>query len=270
MKNKEELKKKITAFRDRFKEYSEVCSSVWQARHRYSDESDKKAELHGKEETLREQLTEEWGQLEDIFRKIGAPMFGVTPAIGYRTMFFDEALSADFGSPHKGTGLQFAISSATKAIGLVDALSDSDYAGLIRKTPILFLSHAFRKENEELVAKINILLSSFSVSVVTGAKPATGSISEKVKGLVDDSNYVLSILTKDEEQKDGSWSPSKWVYDEIAYAHGQKKPVIILLEEDVAYKEGISGDAEYIRFNRNDLTDALLKLVTVLNGLLSK
>ena len=266
MKNKEELKKKITAFRDKFKEYLEVCRSVWQARRRYSDG----AEHLEKEGTLREQLTEEWGQLENIFRKIGAPMFGVIPAIGYRTMFFDEALSADFESPHKGDGLQSSISSATKAIGLIDALSDSDYAGLTRRTPILFLSHSFRKENEELIAQINTLLSSFPVSVVTGAKPATGSITEKVKGLVDDSNFILSILTRDEEQKDGSWSPSKWVYDEIAYVQGQKKPVIMLLEENASYKEGISGDAEYIRFNRSNLTDALLKLVTVLNSLLSK
>jgi len=267
MKNKEELVARVRAFRDKFKKYLEVCGVFWQARNHFASGATPDEAL---EEKLREELTEEWGRLESLFAKMGAPRFTIVPSIGYPTYFFDEALSANFDSPHKGEGIVSAISSATKVIGLIEALSEAEYKSLHRKTPTLFISHAFRKENEELVKNIKELLSSFPISIITGAQPGTESISEKVKGLMDDSDFVLALLTKDEEQKDSSWTPSKWVFDEIAYAVGQKKPVIRMLETGASYKGAISGDAEYISFQRDNLTESLIKLVQVLNSLLTK
>lgn len=262
---KEDLKKKITIFRDGLKDYRKVYLEILENKYN----AQKKEDLLEKEEQLREELTEEWGQLERMFKKIGAPMITVIPSIGYPTHFFDEALSAQiFDNPHKYRGLEDAISSATKVIGLVDALTDIEFKKLTQKTPILFISYSFKEENEKLVRIIKDFLEAYPISITTGAKPSTGSLSEKVKKLIDDSDYVLAVLTKDEEQKDKSWTPSKWVFDEIAYASGKGKTVIRLLEKGTNYKAAISGDAEYINFEKNNLTGAFIKLAHILNSLL--
>ena len=91
---------------------------------------------------------------------------------------------------------------------------------------ILFISYSFKEENEKLVRMIKDFLEAYSIFIITGAKPSTNSVSEKVKKLIDDSDCALAVLTKDEEQKDKSWTPSKWVFDEIAYASGKRKTVI--------------------------------------------
>ncbi|MCL4416754.1 MAG: hypothetical protein M1365_08680, partial [Actinobacteria bacterium] len=151
--------------------------------------------LYTQEEELREQLVEEWGGLEKIFSRLGAPMIAVTPAVGYNELVFDEALSGEIhDNPRKYECLELAIQSATKAIGLLGACTDTELRKLFRKTPIFFISYSFRKKNEKLINTIQELLAAFYISIVTGEKPSTGSISEKVKRLIDDSDYILAVL----------------------------------------------------------------------------
>ena len=234
---------------------------------RYDNE--KRENLLKKEEKLREELTEEWGRLKRVIWRLGVSTITVTPSIGYKEHIFEEALSARiFENPLKFSSLTNAIQSATQAIGAIDSLTDIEFNQLTKRTPILFVSYSFKKENEGLVRTIKDFLEAYPISIITGAKPSTGSVSEKVKKLINDSDCVLAVLTKDEEQKDKSRTPSKWVFDEIAYASGKKKTVIRLLEKGTNYKAAISGDAEYIGFERSNLTEAFVKLAHVLNSLL--
>ena len=96
----------------------------------------------------------------------------------------------------------------------------------------------------------------------------TKGVSEKVKGLIDEADIVVAILTKDEPIEGGKMSPSKWVSDEIAYAIGKKKTIVRLIEQDVEYKPTISGDAEYISFGKNNLAPAFSRLSELFNSFL--
>lgn len=262
MMNRNELKDRVKTFRDKLKEYQELLEKIGKS-------NIVRSQLLEGEAKLREELTEEWGRLERIFVQLGLPNIYVFPNLGHKEYIFDEALAAEF-SDNKYLYLSKAIAIATKAIGSVDSLTEIGFKKLSRRTPALFLSYSFRKENEELIGKIKDFLSAYPLSITTGAKPSTDYISEKVKGLINSSDYVLAVLTKDEEQKDGEWNPSKWVLDEIAYALGGEKVIIRLLEDGVNYKPGISGDAEYIGFKRDNLTGAFIKLAQILNSLPSR
>lgn len=265
--NKTDQLLEIRHFRDGLKKYFEICNRFWEARNRYSSPDDTTIR---EEEKLREDLTEKYGRLEVLFNRMGTPTRAVVPAIGVPYSIFDEALSADFERRSKGDCLEQAISSATKAIGLFEALSESDYRGLQRATPVVFIGHSFAEVHREKVNAIKEFTATFPLSVITGEKPATEEISEKIKKLIDDSDFIMAILTKDNELSGGQMTPSKWVSDEVAYAMGKNKKIIRLVEDGLLYEAALSADAEYIQFSSENPYTAFAKLSQVLNGLLEK
>ena len=269
---KEDHLKQIQAFRDALKVYyKEACGPIWGARngHKPADEDVRK-----KEKEMREKLTEDWGRLEHLFVKIKAPIHSYHPMVGVTRSIFEDALSFDFEGSTKGQALEGAIQSATKAIGLLDALSDSEYKGIFRSTPNVFVGHSFADEQKDIVAEIIKFVSSFPVSVTTGEKPslvgAKDGVPEKVRRLIDDADLMIAVLTKDEAQASGEMISSKWVSDEISFAIGKEKIIIRLVERGVQYKPAISGDAEFVSFGKENLAEAFLKLSQLLNSFLSK
>jgi hypothetical protein len=262
---------RVRAFRDSLKEYMVVCKEFWAARRDYRDLEESAIK---KEAKMRESLTEEWGRLEQLFLKIGAPTHTYHPMAGVTRSVFDDALSPDFDGGVKGGGLQGAIGSATKAIGLVDALSESQYKGIYRATPKIFIGHSFKDEHQQTIDEIAKFIGSFPVSIATGEKPTligvTKGVPEKVKHLIDDAELIVTILTKDDAMASGAMAPSKWVSDEIAYAVGKDKTIIRLIENEVEYKPAISGDAEYIAFDKDNLSGPFLKLSELINSFFSK
>jgi len=115
--NGKQLKKQLVVFRDKLKEYQNVCREMWKAKADFT--SDKISELRKKEEPLREELTEMWGGLEKFYGKIGISVIG--NAYGRQFSIFDEALSSDvFDNPVvKGESLAMAVQMAIKAVGVV-------------------------------------------------------------------------------------------------------------------------------------------------------
>lgn len=261
--------KRVRKFRDLLKEYMAICQEFWTARNQYRRVEES---MVTKEAEMRELLTEDWGRLEQLFLKINAPISTLHPMAGVVRPIFDDALSPDFEGGVKGGQLESAIGSATKAIGLLDALSESQYKGIYRSTPNIFIGHSFKDEHRNTIDQIKDFIGSYHVSVITGEKPnltgITEGIPEKVKRLIDDADLVFAIISKDEEIADGKMAPSKWVSDEIAYALGKGKMVIRLQEDGVEFKPAISGDAEYIPFSKENLSVMFLKVSELLNSFL--
>ena len=260
MNKKDDIKEKITSFRDDLKKYYDLCLKYNNERKFIGEDE---ILLHQQEErNLSENLVERWGELEKIFIRIGADITSITPAIGIPEKFFDESLRNDSG-PYKFRYLSLAIHSASKAIGLITSMGDQEIEKIMEKIPVLFISYHISKENNIIIEQLKDFTNSFQISVITGTEPETDSLSEKEKRLIDESDYLLAILTKDEEKKDGSWIPSKWVSDEIAYSIGLNKKIIRIVEKGLYYKPAISGDAEYITFDRNNISETIIKLAKI-------
>lgn len=268
--DKKKLKKELVEFRDLFKEYQSAVQSMWAERNRYSG-SDEIQKIREELETpLREQLTEKLGMLEGYLRKMGVPMQAVW--FGRTMPIFDTALDSKiFDSPGKGETLKMAVQMAIKAVGMADSIDENDVSRMDRKTPVVFVSYNFADKNKELASNIISFLESQGVAVLVGSEPTPDSVSEKVKGKIDDSDIVVGLMTADEEDAEGRWSASKWIRDELAYALANSERVVIrMIEEGCDTAGRIFGDREYIPFNRENLTPALIKLAQMLQPYLSR
>ncbi len=118
-----QLKKSLSKFREKIKEYQNICKDMWHARRRY--DNNKINELRKKEEPLREELIEMWGRLEKFFKKMGISIMGSV----YNKQFyiFDQAFSSIvFDNPIKGNSLSMALQASIKAIGVASSYNEQD------------------------------------------------------------------------------------------------------------------------------------------------
>lgn len=268
--DKKKLKNELIEFRDLFKEYQSAVQSMWAERDRYSG-SDKIQTIRETLETpLREQLVEKLGRLEGYLKKMNVPMYA--EAYGRTMPIFDTALESKiFNNPGKGETLKMAVQMAIKAVGMAESIDEKDFSRMIRKTSVVFVSYNFADKNKELASQIISFLESQGVAVLVGSEPSAGSVSEKVKGKIDDSDIVIGLMTADEEDAGGQWSASKWIRDELAYALANSERVVIrMIEEGCDTAGRIFGDREYIPFGRGNLAPALIKLAKVLQPHLSR
>ena len=262
--DQKKLEKEITQFRDDLKEYQKIVRDIWNIpRYSRSEEFEKLRET--KEIPLREKLVEDFGKLERYLRKIGIPMaaskFGITFPL------FDSALDAKlFDNPIKGEALEMALQMTIKALGIIKSMNEKEFGKLEKKTLTVFISHNFDEKNKEIAKKFMDFISKFDIAISVGSETDTISVSEKAKTKIDDADIVVAIMTKDEQDDRGVWSPSKWIIEELAYALADKnKEIIRLLEKGCDTNGRIFGDKEYISFDRENPAEALIKLAEVLN-----
>lgn len=263
------LEKEIIQFRDDLKEYQKIVRRIWKIPY-YSRLEESKKLREVEEAPLREKLVEEFGKLEKYLMKMGISMV----ATMYNRSFpiFDSALDEQLSdNPIKGGALSMAIQMTTKAVGIVKSLNDKDLGRLEKKTPIIFISYNFGEKSKDITKKFKDFISKFDIAISEGSEVNTISVSEKVKTKIDDADIVVAIMTKDEQNDKGIWSPSKWIVEELAYALANKnKEIIRLLEKGCDTSGRIFGDKEYISFDRKNPTEALIKLAEVLNKKINK
>lgn len=79
---------------------------------------------------------------------------------------------------------------------------------------------------------------------------------EQARKLIEQSQALIAICTRREELKNGSFNMPQAVNDEIAFAVGLKKPILVLMEEGVnkgGFKEKF---ATYQQFDRETISDS--------------
>ena len=272
---KKQLEKKIRNFRDQLKKYRDLSFEVFRCQQNGDDAKD----LYAKWGILRETLLEEWGRIEKSFQNMGVKMVTRHAASGTTSYIFDEALGSQILDPYMADivaeSLDRAIEASSMAIGIVDSLDSEQIKQLDSGGRTMFISYHYDKEerNKELIQFLrDELLSAYPLFFTTGERPTkTGiekGVPEKVRQLIEGADYTFFLLTKDKEQKDGQWTPSKWVLDEVAHARAKGKMTILFLEEGAIFEKGIIGDIEYISFLREDMVKAVAKLVQLLNSIL--
>jgi len=80
------------------------------------------------------------------------------------------------------------------------------------------------------------------VTVTTGDSPELGRITDKVKQRINEVDAFIAIIHK---RKDSQ--TSRWVDQEMGYAMGRNKPILLFVEKSLNLK-GIEGELEYISF----------------------
>ena len=114
-------------------------------------------------------------------------------------------------------------------------------------------------------------------------------ISEKVRLRIDRNHIYIGVLTRRHLISSvpctignlvrgllngvaaKQWTASEWVIEEVGYAIGREKPVILLIEKSVVFPTSdLDGDTQWIEFERDKLEHCQSELVSMISGLLAK
>lgn len=125
-----------------------------------------------------------------------------------------------------------------------------------------FIGQSFSTSDAQINEFVSELLKGLGLSVVTGEKPRSQKISDKVKTLIERQSIFVGIFTRrDKIARKREWTTSAWVIDEKAYALGHQKPLILIKEQGVDSIGGIQGDYEYVEFSRDQLGSLAIELI---------
>jgi hypothetical protein len=132
----------------------------------------------------------------------------------------------------------------------------------------VFVGQSFRPADAAVNSAVARLVEAFGFLVVTGEKPQADSVSQKVRGRIEQADLFVGIFTRRERLgRRAEWATSAWVIDEKAYALARGKKLVLVRESGVQSIGGIQGDYEFVEFTRDDIPDMLIKLVAVMRAL---
>src|SRR5260221_444163 len=155
---------------------------------------------------------------------------------------------------------------------------------------IAFVAKSFASEDEAKIAPIIRLLESFTklgFIPVSAEQAEVESVSKKVRDKIDESQVLVGVFTRRHpvyrfesrwksaknlllgRLKPHLWTAPPWVLQESGYALNAKKPLILFRENDVEIP-GLHGDLEYISFDPQNPTPALLRASEMINDLMAK
>jgi Flp pilus assembly protein TadD len=153
-----------------------------------------------------------------------------------------------------------------------------------------FVAKSFDPADEAKIAPIEKFLESFrQLGFIPRAaeQSEVESVSEKVRGLIDESDVFVGIFTKRHpvyrfqgrwrttmsalkgSLKPSTWSAPPWVLQESGYALRGNKTLVLFRETDVEIP-GLQGDLEYIPYDPQNPATALQRASEMINGIVAK
>ena len=124
------------------------------------------------------------------------------------------------------------------------------------KRNTVFLSHRFAET--EYVEGLHRLLEERGFTVVKGDSANT-YVSRAVLDRIRESEYFLSLMTKDAEKSDGKYLTSAWLLEEKGAALAFEKPLVMMVEDGVTNFGGLQGDWQRIHFTAKGFLKAALQ-----------
>jgi hypothetical protein len=121
----------------------------------------------------------------------------------------------------------------------------------------------FDSPDRLLVNRVEGLLKSHGLSVITGAALGGGPLTDKIRALIEKSDALVALMTKREKKNNGEWTTHQWVQDEYGHARSKDIPAIAIIEEGVK-TEGMYQSHEYIPYNPENKLTAFLRLSATL------
>ncbi len=125
-----------------------------------------------------------------------------------------------------------------------------------------FVAHSFADEDRQVVERVSQFLSKLGVTCDSGHRAEPRSVSEKVLARLLAAELFVGIFTRrDKKPDDTRYTTSPWLIEEKAAASKPVQTAAPFFVEEGVEKDigGLQGDYEYIRFNRADLADALIR-----------
>jgi len=152
-----------------------------------------------------------------------------------------------------------------------------------------FIARSFDDSDSPKIDPILKFLDSFRSNgfiCETAERAEVESVSKKVRGIIDECQVFVGILTKRYPVYDlgprfraafavilnqltpSKWTPPLWVMQECGYALRGEKKLVLFLETGVEIP-GLQGDLEYIRYDPTDPVSAFQRASEMINTLLA-
>jgi hypothetical protein len=113
--------------------------------------------------------------------------------------------------------------------------------------------------DNELVDKIDRLLTSHGLRTITGKSVGGGALTPEVRARIEQADALVALLTRREQTPSSGWTTSEWVKDELDHARAKGKPSIAVIEGGVA-AGGAYRENEYIPLDRAFSLETFLRL----------
>lgn len=131
------------------------------------------------------------------------------------------------------------------------------------KPKTVFLSYRFSES--EYVDGLRTLLEREGFSIITG-RDTNSYISQAILERIKSCEFFLSLMTKADEKKDGTFTISPWVLEEKGAALAIGKRIVLLVEEGVSDIGGLQGDWQRIYFTSKSFTKAAIRAIDQLKS----
>jgi hypothetical protein len=118
------------------------------------------------------------------------------------------------------------------------------------------------EEAEALRRRVSTVVESMDLRVVTGEDLGGETLSEEIKQRIDKSDALVALVTPWKDKQGNKVAPP-WVNDEFTYAKAKNKRAFRVTHPDFA-GAGMYAAHEYTTYSKDNLADALLKLMKTL------
>lgn len=131
-----------------------------------------------------------------------------------------------------------------------------------------FLAVSFREEDSKIREWFKETVEALGITAITAEEPQSGTIPEKIKNLIKESDALIGVMTKrDQIQGTQKFRPPSWIHDEIGIAFGANRKIAVFVEEGVEIDGLPPMITEYVRFNRDALSDVIPKIIELILSL---
>lgn len=136
-----------------------------------------------------------------------------------------------------------------------------------RSIKTIFLGYSYRQADDEFVSGFKELLSDKGYEVLDGKADGLGSISQAIIEKIQISDAVVIVMTKRDKKENGKFTTAAWLLEEKGAGLALKKPVGMLVEEEIDEADigGMQGDNQRFHFTRNNFLKIAMNFLRVLS-----
>lgn len=122
-----------------------------------------------------------------------------------------------------------------------------------------FIAHGFHPIGKAYAGEVRLFFEALGIKVESGEYFEPGSVPDKVKSRIENSDMFVAIVTPQDDQT--------WITQETLLADSLGKQPFVLVDNRTAYKAGMFGDKEYIPFSDGCISEAFVKILQGLSKL---
>jgi hypothetical protein len=133
----------------------------------------------------------------------------------------------------------------------------------------IFLAHSFSEDISSIIVEVQEFLESLGHQCISGEKPESSGVSDKVKKRINDCDIFLGIFNQENKisGEDNAYTTSNWVIQESGFALGKEKGTIFLVENGIYKFPGLQGDLEVVFFDKEMVSKSFTKISHMISSL---